>query len=65
MSAAFKQSDVTRAIRAAKAAGLESFDVIMAADGTPMIRVRPANGNDVPQDLLDELEAWDRDQDAA
>jgi hypothetical protein len=60
MSARFKRTDLARAIRAAKDGGLENFDVVLDGNGRPIVRVRAANGT--PADLLDELEAWDREQ---
>jgi len=48
----------TAAIRCARAAGLECFDIIPGPDGLPIIRARPANDTGTPQDVLDELKAW-------
>jgi hypothetical protein len=59
---AFKASDITRAIKATRAAGIETFDVIPGPNGEPIIRIRPAAANDTPQDIIDEIEAWAREQ---
>lgn len=57
----FQRSATMNAIRAARAAGLETFDVIPGPDGRPIIRARPANDTGTPQDVLDELKAWARE----
>lgn len=62
MSARFKSSELARAARAMRAAGVESYDVLFASDGTPIVRVRPAAANDTPQDVLDEIAEWARGQ---
>ena len=54
----FQKAATTHAIRCARAAGLESFDVIPGPNGLPIIRARPANDTGTPQDVLDELKAW-------
>lgn len=51
---------VTRAIRAARAGGLDNFDVVIGPGGLPIIRVR--SNSDTTDHLIDELEAWDREQ---
>lgn len=61
----FKASELTRAIKAARAAGVESFDVIFGPDGAPIVRIRPAAANDTPQDVIDEINAWASEQDSA
>lgn len=53
----FQRAATVNAIRAARACGLESFDVVPGPDGLPIIRVRPANDTGTPQDVLDELKA--------
>lgn len=64
-AARFRSSEVTRAIKAARAAGVECFDVVIGPDGMPIVRVRPAVANDTPQDVLDEISRWAADEDAA
>lgn len=59
--ARFRSSEVTRAIKAARAAGLDAFDVVIGHEGTPIVRVRPKAANDTPQDILDEIEALRRE----
>ena len=54
----FQKAATTNAIRCARAAGLECFDVIPGPDGLPIIRARPANDSGTAQDVLDELRAW-------
>ncbi len=53
----FHRAATANAIRAARACGLESFDVVPGPDGLPIIRVRPANDTGTSQDVLDELKA--------
>lgn len=60
MSARFKASELTRAIKATRAAGVEAFDVVFGPDGQPIVRIRPAAANDTPIDVLDEIAAWAR-----
>jgi hypothetical protein len=59
--AKFRTAATTNAIRAARAAGLETFDIIPGPDGEPIIRARPANDTGTPQDVLDELREWARE----
>lgn len=59
--ARFRSSEVTRAIKAARAAGEDTFDVVIGPQGTPIVRVRPKAANDTPQDILDEIEALRRE----
>jgi len=54
----YPKAATTAAIRCARAAGLEYFDIIPGPDGLPIIRARPANDTGTPQDVLDELKAW-------
>ena len=61
----FRSSEVTRAIRAARAAGVDNFDVVIGADGLPIVRVRPAVANDARHDVDAEIEAWASGQDDA
>lgn len=56
-----KIPDTTRAMRAARAAGIEHFDVLFDYEGKPIIRVRPGPANDAI-DVDAELAAWERDQ---
>lgn len=58
MTARFRGSEVTRAIKATKAAGIDSFEVHIGPDGTPIIRVRPGPANDVSGDVEDEISRW-------
>lgn len=58
----FRASELTRAIKATKAAGVDVFDVVFDREGHPIVRVRPLAANDTPQDVLDEIEAWAREQ---
>lgn len=60
MATTFRSTDLTRAIRAARAAGLQHFDATVDAEGRPIIKVRPANDTGEAEALA-ELEAWDRD----
>jgi hypothetical protein len=60
-SSRFKASDYTRAIRAARAAGLDAFDVVPQPNGPPLIRVRPPVGEGTTQDVLDEIREWARE----
>lgn len=53
--AKFQRAATANAIRAARAAGLESFDIIPGPDGTPIIRAHPVNASGTSQDILDEL----------
>lgn len=53
----FQKAATASAIRAARACGLDSFDVVPGPNG-PIIRVRPANDSGTAQDVLDELKAW-------
>lgn len=64
-AARFRSSEVTRAIRAARAAGIESFDVVIGPDGLPVVRVRPGPANDRAHDVDAEIEAWASGQDDA
>jgi len=57
-SSRFRKALTTSAIRAARAAGLETFDIIPGPDGLPIIRARPKNDSGTPQDVLDELKDW-------
>jgi len=57
----FIQSAYVKAIRAARAAGIESFDILPSPTGQPIIRVRPAGSTDTPQDVLDEIQEWARE----
>ncbi|MBU3971550.1 MAG: hypothetical protein KKE42_14840 [Alphaproteobacteria bacterium] len=50
----FQKAATASAIRAARACGLDSFDVLPGPNG-PIIRVRPASDSGTPQDILDEL----------
>lgn len=61
-AARFRSSEVTRAIKAARAAGETNFDVAFDHEGRPIIRVRRAPANDTPQEVNDEIEAWAREQ---
>lgn len=61
----FRSSELTRAIRAAKAAGVDNFDVVIGEDGLPVIRIRGAAANDAGHDVDAEIEAWARGQDDA
>lgn len=56
MTQSFKASDLTRAIRAARAAGLETFDVHIDDRGLPVIRVRASGRSQ--DDIAAEIEAW-------
>ena len=62
--ALWKGSDLTRAIRAARAAGVESFEATLDDSGRPVIKVRPANDRGEAA-VREELEAWAREQDDA
>jgi hypothetical protein len=57
----FKQAEATKAARAMRAAGVESFDLTFDANGRPVIRVRPAGASETPPDVLDEIDAWARE----
>lgn len=61
MSQSFKATDLTRAIRAARAAGLETFDVHIDDRGLPVIRVRA--GARSQDDVAAEIEAWAKGDD--
>lgn len=52
-------ADIKRAIRAARAAGAERFDVAFDDRGRPVIRVLP--GESDQSDIDAELERWDRE----
>ena len=66
MSAArFRASELTRAIRATRAAGIEAFDVVIGTDGTPVVKIRPGAANDAAHDVDAEIDAWARGQDDA
>lgn len=54
----FRKTDITRALRAAKAAGIERFDLSFDRFNRPVIRVRDGLGTVVEDDVLNELEAW-------
>jgi hypothetical protein len=49
-AARFKSSDVTRAIKAARAAGLDTLDLVIGHEGTPIVRVLPKPANDAPKE---------------
>ena len=61
LTSSFKATDLTRAIRAARAAGLESFDVHIDDRGLPVIRVR--GGDRSQDDVAAEIEAWAKGDD--
>lgn len=61
MSQSFKATDLSRAIRAARAAGLETFDVHIDDRGLPVIRVRA--GDPSKDDVAAEIEAWAKSDD--
>lgn len=60
MTQSFKASELTRAIRAARAAGLEDFEVSIDDRGLPVIRVGRVQKTkaDFNAELDAELEAW-------
>jgi hypothetical protein len=61
LTSSFKASDLTRAIRAARAAGLETFDVHIDDRGLPVIRVRA--GERCQDEVTAEIEAWAKSDD--
>jgi hypothetical protein len=56
----FRQADVTKAIKAARAAGLTTFDVMIGADGMPIIRVGDGHNDDLAAEYDEGVAAWDR-----
>lgn len=53
--ATFKQGDLTRAINAAKAAGLKSYRVEIADNGKPVVIV----GDNLDKPKTEALASWD------
>lgn len=61
-SPAFRKSDLTKAMQACAAAGVENYDLSFDSAGKPIIRVRSAALPTADNDVDAELEAWARAQ---
>lgn len=57
----FRKSDLTKAMQACAAAGVENYDLSFDREGKPVIRVR-ATAATSDSDVAAELEAWVRAQ---
>lgn len=66
MSARFRKSELARVALAMREGGVDSYEVTFDDDGKPIVRVGGKQAaNDSNQALLDELNAWERQQGAA
>lgn len=54
----FRKSDITRAMQAVKAAGVESFDLSFDERGLPVIKARPAPPDPSTASVADEIAEW-------
>lgn len=59
---AFRKSDLTKAMQACAAAGVENYDLSFDRAGKPIIRVRASAQATSEHDIAAELEAWSRAQ---
>lgn len=61
----FKASDLTRAMKAVRAAGVTNFVMTFDDKGSPVIRVGGTEPVDSQLSLEDELDGWKKEQDRA